>query len=136
MGKKYGNHEVIYRGLHFDSELERDRWIFLTSAQEAGKISGLRRQVRFELLPRVRFELLTRQLGHKTKTTRSGKTRQVLTVLEFGVDYIADFLYYKEGELVIEDTKGHKTRDYIIKRKLMRYQGHPIREVKRPGEAI
>ena len=128
MGKKYGNHEVTYRGLQFDSELERDRWIFLTSAQEAGKISGLRRQVRFELLPR--------QLGHKTKTTRSGKTRQVLTVLEFGVDYIADFLYYKEGELVIEDTKGHKTRDYVIKRKLMRYQGHPIREVKRPGEAI
>ena len=128
MGNKYGNHEVQYRGLRFDSELERDRWIFLHAAQESGKINGLRRQVRFELLPR--------QTGYKTKTTRSGKTRQILTVLEFGVDYIADFVYYKEGALVIEDTKGHKTRDYIIKRKLMRYQGYPIREVKRPGEAI
>ena len=42
----------------------------------------------------------------------------------------------KDGVEVVEDTKGHKTRDYVIKRKLMRVQGHPIREVKRPGEEI
>lgn len=128
MGSKYGNREVQYHGMTFDSVLERDRWIFLEAAQKAGRITGLRRQVRFELIPR--------QVGYKTKTLRSGKTRQVLTVLEFGVDYIADFLYYKGGEVVIEDTKGHKTRDYVIKRKLMRFQGNPIREVRRPGEEI
>lgn len=41
------------------------------------------------------------------------------------VRYISDF-YYKEknGQIVLEDTKGFRTKDYIIKRKLMKLQ-HP-----------
>lgn len=46
--------------------------------------------------------------------------------------YIADFVYFdkKAQRTVVEDTKGFKTKDYIIKRKLMleRY-GIRIREV-------
>lgn len=43
-----------------------------------------------------------------------------------------------EGEItVVEDTKGFKTKDYIIKRKLMRYMENiAIREIKKPYEEI
>ena len=42
-------------------------------------------------------------------------------VVERECSYIADFKYQdaRSGELVIEDTKGVRTKDYIIKRKLM-----------------
>jgi hypothetical protein len=36
------------------------------------------------------------------------------------IDYIADFVYVQDGVTVIEDSKGHKTKDYIIKRKLLK----------------
>ena len=43
-----------------------------------------------------------------------------------------------DGEIVVvEDTKGMKTRDYIVKRKLMRYMENiAIREIKKPYEEI
>lgn len=42
-------------------------------------------------------------------------------VVERECSYIADFVYRdaKSDKLVVEDTKGFKTKDYIIKRKLM-----------------
>ena len=57
--------------------------------------SGLERQVSFELIPSQK---------------RDGK------VIERAVKYIADFVYEENGETVVEDTKGMKTREYIIKR--------------------
>jgi hypothetical protein len=34
--------------------------------------------------------------------------------------YRADFVYLdKEGHLVVEDTKGFRTKEYLLKRKLM-----------------
>ena len=51
-------------------------------------------------------------------------------VLEKECSYIADFAYFQNGHLVVEDTKGFRTEGYKIKRKLMleRY-GIQIREV-------
>lgn len=44
--------------------------------------------------------------------------------------YIADFVYYLDGELRVEDVKGMKTKDYIMKRKLMLHvHGIRIEEV-------
>ena len=44
--------------------------------------------------------------------------------------YIADFVYYRDGEYIVEDTKGVRTKEYIIKRKLMLYvHGIKIKEV-------
>lgn len=42
--------------------------------------------------------------------------------------YVADFVYIdkRSGEKIVEDTKGFKTKDYIIKRKLMLHV-HKIR---------
>jgi len=47
-------------------------------------------------------------------------------VVERACTYVADFSYTENGRRVVEDTKGMKTRDYIIKRKLMLYV-HGIR---------
>jgi len=58
-------------------------------------------------------------------------------VLEQNTEYIADFTYrLKDGRLIVEDTKGEKTPDYIIKRKLMRLHGNPIHEITHPCQAI
>ena len=35
--------------------------------------------------------------------------------------YIADFVYTKDNKLIVEDTKGFRTPEYRIKRKLMLY---------------
>lgn len=123
---KYGNKKVTFDGLTFDSKRECLRWQELKLMEKAGKIWDLRRQVRFELIPEQR---LADTLGPKGGRRR-GK------ILEKAVFYVADFIYYEggrpseRGKLVVEDAKGVRTKDYIIKRKLMlaRY-GIKIREV-------
>ena len=48
-------------------------------------------------------------------------------LIERAVSYIADFVYTDEnGKTVVEDAKGFRTKDYIIKRKLLLYM-HGIR---------
>lgn len=39
--------------------------------------------------------------------------------LEKECSYYADFVYTENGQNVVEDAKGAKTKEYIIKRKLM-----------------
>lgn len=80
--------------------------------ERAGEIYELQRQVPFVIIPVQKDEF--------------GK------VLEREVKYIADFTYRKmdDHRLVVEDTKGMKTREYILKRKLMLYRnGIRIQEV-------
>jgi hypothetical protein len=44
--------------------------------------------------------------------------------------YVADFVYTEDGKKVVEDTKGMRTKEYVIKRKLMLYIHHiKIKEV-------
>ena len=44
--------------------------------------------------------------------------------------YVADFVYEQNGETVVEDTKGFRTPDYILKRKMMLFfLGVRIKEV-------
>lgn len=110
-GNKYGNKQVLVNGMEFDSMKEANRWAELQLLQRAGKIRDLSRQVKYQLIPVQRDEF--------------GKA------IERSVDYIADFQYRDEnGKLVVEDAKGFKTKEYIIKRKLMlREYGIRIREV-------
>lgn len=82
------------------SKKEHNRANQLKLMQRAGVISGLQEQVSYEVIPAQR--------------DNAGK------LLEHACRYIADFVYYNEnGELVVEDTKGFKTPEYKIKRKLM-----------------
>ena len=77
--------------------------------EKAGKIALLETQARYELIPAQYVD---------------GKC------VERAVHYVADFRYVDAVKncVVVEDTKGYRTADYIIKRKLMLWT-HGIRVV-------
>lgn len=113
---KYGAKRV---GKHA-SKKEHYRSATLQMMQRAGVIANLREQVKFELIPA--------QYGECGKDFK-GRTTRVL--LERACSYIADFVYTdSKGQTVVEDTKGVRTKEYIIKRKLMLFMyGIHIKEV-------
>lgn len=96
---KYRAKKTEVDGIVFDSKKEARRYQELKLFEKAGVISDLQTQVKFVLIPAQRI---------------NGK------VVERECSYVADFVYLDEaGKKVVEDTKGVKTKDYIIKRKLM-----------------
>lgn len=100
---KYGNKKTTIGNEKYDSRKEARRYLELKRLEEQGEISELRKQVKFELIPK--------QDGERA------------------VRYYADFTYIQNGELVVEDVKSPVTREngvYVIKRKLMLYK-HGIR---------
>ena len=101
---KYGNRKVTTEDGTFDSVKEYSRWQELKMLERAGEIYDLQRQVPFVLIPAQKGE--------------DGR------VIERAVKYIADFTYRsrKDNRLTVEDTKGLKTPEYIIKRKLALYR--------------
>lgn len=116
---KYGNRKVTRGVMTFDSEKEYRRYCELSLLERAGKVSDLRRQVKFVLIPS--------QYEPDTIGKRGGVKRGKL--IEREVSYVADFVYTEDGKTVVEDTKGFRTADYILKRKLMLYiHGIRIRE--------
>lgn len=92
------------------SEKENDRANQLKLMQRDGLISNLREQVKFVLIP--------------TQRDMAG------TLLEKECSYYADFVYEKDGVTVVEDTKGFRTKEYVIKRKLMLHvHGISVKEI-------
>lgn len=122
MRSKYGNKKAKYDGILFDSRKERHRYINLMTLQRAGEISDLRLQVPYQLLPAV-YETVEKQLKTKVKLVEKCVQR--------AVHYIADFVYKdKDGNVVVEDAKGVRTKEYILKKKMMRaLLGIEIKEV-------
>lgn len=59
------------------------------------------------------------------------KVKMVQRCAQRAVHYIADFVYKdKEGNEVVEDTKGMRTKEYLLKKKMMRaLLGIQIKEV-------
>lgn len=106
---KYHSRKITRDGITFDSLKEYRRFCELTLLEKAGEITDLQRQVEFELIPAQREPDTIGKRGGIKK----GK------VIEQKCSYIADFVYNENGKPVVEDTKGFKTKDYIIKRKLM-----------------
>ena len=96
---KYLNIPVKVNGQRFDSRKEANRYKELLLLERAGTIHALKRQVRYLLIP--------------TQYDDDGKC------VERSCNYVADFVYFEDGKLVVEDTKGLKTDVYRIKRKLM-----------------
>lgn len=75
----------------------------------------LRQQVKYTLIPAQYGE--AKELYTKGKNKGQPKRGKLL---ERECAYYADFDYYtKSGTHIVEDTKGVKTKEYIIKRKLM-----------------
>ena len=101
-------------GTVFDSKREYKRHSELCLLQKGGYIRGLQRQVPFLLIPEHREPDLIGPRGGR----RKGR------IIERRLEYIADFTYEEllpDGSwvYVVEDCKGMRTREYIIKRKLM-----------------
>lgn len=99
---KYHAKKTVVDGIEFDSAKEAKRYTKLRALEEAGKIQGLRLQVPFELVPSFECD------GVKYR----------------GMKYVADFVYYRDGKVVVEDCKGVKTAEYKLKKKLMAYINH------------
>lgn len=97
---KYYSKKVTIDGITFDSKREANRYCELALLEKAGQITELELQKEFTLIPSQRID---------------GK------VVERACKYKADFSYMENGKHIVEDTKGFKTKDYIIKRKLMLY---------------
>lgn len=92
------------------SKKEHQRAGQLRLMQRAGLISNLREQVKFVLIP--------------TQRDSQGN------LLERECSYYADFVYDKDGATVVEDTKGFRTPEYKLKRKLMLHvHGISIKEI-------
>lgn len=89
---KYGNKKTEVDGIMFHSKREAARYQDLKLMERAGAIRDLRIQVPFQ------FEL------NDVKICR----------------YFADFVYKENGRKVVEDSKGKRTKDYMIKKKLMK----------------
>ena len=108
-GMKYHNRKITRDGATFDSVKEYRRFCELTMLERAGVIMDLKRQVKYELIPSQKVD---------------GK------VVERPVNYVADFVYEQDGKTIVEDTKGFRTKDYILKRKMLLYfYGIRIKEV-------
>lgn len=108
MRNKYHAKKITLDGIEFDSRKEANRYCELITMQKAGMIKDLKCQVAFELIPKC------------------GKERPA--------KYHADFTYIElaTGRLVVEDVKSRatKTKDYILRRKLMNWRYDiQIREV-------
>lgn len=119
---KYKNKKVIIDGMEFDSKKEARRWVILKELEKHRQISNLQRQVKYILIPTQREPDTVGPRGGTVK----GK------ILERECAYIADFSYFDERtkEMVVEDSKGFRTADYKLKRKMMLYfHGIRVKEV-------
>jgi hypothetical protein len=93
-----------------DSKAEWRRFQELQCLERAGQISNLQRQPEFQLVPAVTW---------RQKTLRALK-------------YKADFQYDERGQRIVEDVKGKRTKEYVIKRHLF-LLAHPEIEFREIG---
>lgn len=102
MRSKFNAKKTTVDGITFDSAREAKRYQELKLMERAGEISGLRRQVRFELIPAFECD---------------GKHYRPAT-------YIADFVYtdVKTGKEIVEDVKGYRPDIYRLKAKLFAHK--------------
>ena len=98
----------MYKGILFDSKLERDRYIILIEAQKDGLISHLELQKPFELIP-------TQPKGDNEIPSIS-KTKNIRKT-----QYYSDFTYYRitDSKWIINDAKGRAMDVYKLKLKLV-----------------
>jgi len=92
---KYKAKKAKFNGITFDSKHERDRYIELVLLEKAKAIQDLKTQVAFPLIAKSKYG------------------REIV--------YKADFTYYCDGKLVVEDTKSPATKTplYRLKKRLL-----------------
>ena len=113
--RKYRNTPVEVFGIKFDSRKEANYYLLLREQQDKGKISDLRMQVPFELIPAV-YKEEVKHLKTKDKIERK--------CIQRATHYLADFVYKdnETGKEVVIDVKSPITRqnaEYRLKKKMM-----------------
>lgn len=113
---KYFSKKVKNEHGVFDSKTEYERFLYLKHQEDIGVISFLKRQVRFEIIPK---------LIKKEKIQLKTKTKEVYRVDEMAAHYTSDFTYINaNGQFVISECKGGGTlqrlADYVLRRKLIK----------------
>lgn len=98
---KYHAQKVEIDGKKFDSKHESRDYLKLKSMEDSGIISNLQTQVSFELQPKY--------------TTKDGRNIRAIT-------YRADFVYERDGQTYVQDSKGMRTDVYKLKRKMFEYR--------------
>lgn len=115
---KLRNKKVTRDGKTFDSKREADRYDDLVLLEKQGVIQNLEWQKEYLLIP-AQYKTVEQYGKHGTRI----KDKRIL--LERKVTYIADFVYEKDGETVVEDSKGYRNPSsapyakFVLKRKLM-----------------
>jgi len=100
---KYNAKRVEADGYVFDSKLEAARYFDLIILEKVGEIQDLC------IHPKYKLEVNGVLIGR----------------------YTADFEYMQDGKLVVEDVKGVRTRDFVLRKKLMlALHGIDVKEVK------
>lgn len=97
MFNKYHNKKLDTPDGKFDSKYEYQKWCELKLLEKAGEISSLKRQVKLELIPKIKTNI---------ETFRS-------------ISYYADFMYIDGDKKIIYESKGYKTKEYLIKKRLL-----------------
>lgn len=95
MNKYHAKKETV-DGIRFDSKHEAQRYRELKLMERAKAIQDLKLQVAFPLIKKSSY-------GREIK-------------------YVADFVYYEDGKMVVEDAKSKATADnkvYTLKKRLM-----------------
>lgn len=115
---KLRNQKVTRGDKTFDSKREADRYEELVLMEKQGLIQNLEWQKEYLLIP-AQYKTVEQYGKHGMRL----KDKRIL--LERKVTYIADFVYEKDGETIVEDSKGYRNPSsapyakFVLKRKLM-----------------
>jgi hypothetical protein len=118
--QKYNAKKTEVDGIVFASKKEAQRYSVLKVLEKTGIISDLQMQVPYLLIPEQRepeeWVPYKKPVKGEVGRWKPGK------VIERRCVYVADFVYEQDGETVVEDVKGRRTKEYILKRKLLLHQ--------------
>jgi hypothetical protein len=97
---KYGNKRVMVNGVRFDSQAEAKRWIELRELEKQGLISHLERQ------PKFKFVINGQKVVSRSERYPNGRQ----------VSWKGDFAYFDGKNRIVEDVKGFRTKEFILKK--------------------
>ena len=102
---KYHNKKTMVDGIKFDSDKEDDYYCELRMLKMAGVVKDFVLQPKYELQPKYHY---------KGKTVRA-------------INYVADFkVFYTDGHIEVVDVKGVRTKEYLLKRKMLLFNNPEI----------
>ena len=100
-GSKYHAQKTVVGDTTYDSKKEAKRAQELHYMERSGVIKNLKEQ--------VRFILQEEYVNNEGKKVRP-------------ISYVADFVYEQKGQKVVEDTKGFRTKEFVLKKKIFMYK--------------